>query len=124
MISLNLLKSPLFTATRYHLSTMPSQNFSLKTHALDSNLIMQMPCLPLTSHYSKPSKTSSKHKCSYCHETTHALLNCHVRVCKHCRKKGPGHYTSDCNKNPTKQSQPNLCHQAVSTKSIIVATIE
>ncbi|KAF7145556.1 hypothetical protein RHSIM_Rhsim04G0107400 [Rhododendron simsii] len=34
------------------------------------------------------------------HRRNHMLLNCPVRVCKHCHQVGPGHYQSHCLQNP------------------------
>ncbi|KAI3715556.1 hypothetical protein L6452_22542 [Arctium lappa] len=42
----------------------------------------------------------STFKCSYCHDTSHSLLNCLVRYCKFCNKKHPRHYAQDCYKHP------------------------
>ncbi|PSR84941.1 Vitellin heavy chain like [Actinidia chinensis var. chinensis] len=44
---------------------------------------------------------SRHNECTFCHAIDHRLLTCHVRVCKHCRQRGPGHYLSDCPKVPT-----------------------
>lgn len=38
--------------------------------------------------------------CHCCRKTDHLLLNCPVRVCKHCHQIGPGHYQSNCPQNP------------------------
>lgn len=45
--------------------------------------------------------------CRYCHSPDHNLVQCPIRVCKHCHKTGPGHRQYDCPKNPYKQSQPS-----------------
>ena len=50
------------------------------------------------------SGSASRHnECTFCHATDHRLLTCPVRFCQYCRKKGPGHYKSDCPNNPTRR---------------------
>ncbi|GFY94947.1 hypothetical protein Acr_10g0003320 [Actinidia rufa] len=40
---------------------------------------------------------------AFCHATDHHLINCPVRVCKHCRQRCPGYYLSNCPRVPTRQ---------------------
>ncbi|GFY97211.1 hypothetical protein Acr_11g0015170 [Actinidia rufa] len=50
------------------------------------------------------SGSASRHnECTFCHATDHRLLTCPVRFCQYYRKKGPGHYKSDCPNNPTRR---------------------
>lgn len=72
----------------------------------------------LVTSYHKPQSSRLNNECTYCHETTHILLKCPHRVCKHCGKKNPNHYTADCYKNPAQQthSKPvtaahSCCHR-------------
>ncbi|GFY84163.1 keratin-associated protein, putative [Actinidia rufa] len=46
---------------------------------------------------------SRPNECTFCHATDHRLLTCLVRVCKHYRQRGLGHYRSDCPNNPTRR---------------------
>lgn len=62
----------------------------------------------LATHHSRNSPSTPRlDSCTYCHSSDHSLLNCPIRVCKHCRKTGPGHYLSDCPWNQSKSSHNN-----------------
>lgn len=50
-----------------------------------------------------PSGRPSLSGCKFCHEPDHTLLYCPTRVCKHCHKRGPGHFLNDCPRNPNPQ---------------------
>ncbi|KAH7866182.1 hypothetical protein Vadar_016785 [Vaccinium darrowii] len=52
----------------------------------------------------KTQSVQQSDSCTYCHSRDHTLLHCPIRVCKHCHKPGPGHYQSDCPRNPNKSS--------------------
>ncbi|KAF7144159.1 hypothetical protein RHSIM_Rhsim05G0139800 [Rhododendron simsii] len=76
---------------------------TLKSQSLDSVLAVHRPRDVRPSQSSSPSSLIPG-SCTYCHSLSHKLLRCPVRTCKHCHKTGPGHYQSDCWKNPNKQS--------------------
>ncbi|KAK3008451.1 hypothetical protein RJ639_013548 [Escallonia herrerae] len=57
---------------------------------------------------------SRQKRCKYCHESGHFLLDCPIRICKMCHRKGPSHYLEDCPKNPMKQA---TSHRPQSTQS-------
>ncbi|KAK2966740.1 hypothetical protein RJ640_001064 [Escallonia rubra] len=57
---------------------------------------------------------SRQKRCKYCHESGHFLLDCPIRICKMCHRKGPGHYLEDCPKNPMKHA---TSHHPQSTQS-------
>ncbi|GFY80208.1 hypothetical protein Acr_01g0000170 [Actinidia rufa] len=63
---------------------------------------LSLSCFSTSSTQS--SGSASRHsECTFCHATNHRLLTCPVRFCQYCRKKGPGHYKSDCPNNPTRR---------------------
>lgn len=52
------------------------------------------------SNDTKPTAKWNNNECSFCHSTSHLLLNCPVCYCKWCNVKQPRHYGSDCPKHP------------------------
>ncbi|GFZ06690.1 hypothetical protein Acr_18g0008600 [Actinidia rufa] len=56
-----------------------------------------------TSGTQSSGSASQHNEGTFCHTTDHRLLTCPVRFCQYCRKKGPGHYKSDCPNNPTRR---------------------
>ncbi|KAF7137487.1 hypothetical protein RHSIM_Rhsim07G0087400 [Rhododendron simsii] len=77
---------------------------TLKSQRLDSAFAVHRPhdVQPPQSSGPPPQTPGS---CTYCHSLSHELLRCPVRTCKHCHKTRPGHYQSDCWKNPNKHYQ-------------------
>lgn len=45
-------------------------------------------------------RSSNDMQCTFCHSSSHTLLNCPVRYCRWCNVKHPKHYGSDCSKHP------------------------
>ncbi|KAK2974326.1 hypothetical protein RJ640_018033 [Escallonia rubra] len=70
---------------------------SLKSQRTDAVLATSS-SRPFKGNYSD----SRQKRCNYCHESGHFLLDCPIRICKMCHRKGPGHYLDECPKNPKK----------------------
>ncbi|KAJ9547791.1 hypothetical protein OSB04_020334 [Centaurea solstitialis] len=42
----------------------------------------------------------NSNECTFCHSTSHRLLDCPIRQCRYCGITHPRHYLSDCPQNP------------------------
>ncbi|KAG5554787.1 hypothetical protein RHGRI_012369 [Rhododendron griersonianum] len=73
---------------------------SLKPKSMDTALATLHRRSTQQINYGGNQSQQIPNSCHFCRKTDHMLLNCPVRVCKHCHQVGPGHYQSHCLQNP------------------------
>ncbi|GFZ02251.1 hypothetical protein Acr_15g0008590 [Actinidia rufa] len=71
-----------------------------------------------SSSQSSGGSSSRPNECTFCQAPNHRLLTCPIRVCKHCRQRGPSHYRFDCPNNPTRRDTRPQSTTATATAGV------